>query len=185
MNKRYKITVCGLCCDLCEAKTTHLQDAAKKVADHLKDPMNRAVISRFNPQIKGDNLTITQGTLETLSNSPPCPGCEKRADCSIKNCNKQQSTRNCSECPQFNVGKGICVAPPTPAKLPFLPPAPIFFNGLSRRYQNWNVENLRLIREGNLEAINQRIAKLRAEKKSSQVLVDTSVNLFQMKPPPK
>jgi len=183
-NKKYKINACGLCCDICEAKTTKVQEAATKVLKTLEDPAYRAILAMGNPQCSENNFSIAQHTLEAIGTSPPCPGCEKREECSIKTCTKQHSVKNCGECSQFDTKIGTCTAPPTPPAMPFLPPTPVFFQGLSQRYRNWNVDNLRLLKEGKLAEVNMRITQLRAKKKTARDLIDTSVNLFQLKPPP-
>ncbi len=184
VKKVYSINPCGLCCDLCDAKTTRVQDAARIVSNYLRDPNNQSILTMANPDVKEEKIVSTQETLEKMSTFPPCPGCEKRDECSIKTCAKQKNLNNCSECTLIDLKNNACTAPPTPPAMPFLPPTPVFFKGLSQRYRNWNIENLRLLKAGKREEVNLRINQLRAGKKSLGDLIDISQNLFQMKSPP-
>jgi len=178
MIEDYEITTCGLNCDLCDSNTTKMQDSAKYLLKVFEDPMIQRVLLMFNPGFKKENFLGFIDTLEILKSYPPCPGCQERIDCPINQCAKQKSITTCSECVFFDSDKGICRSIPEPSESPMMPPAPIFFQGLSKRYQNWNVENLVALTKGQKNNVNSKIGKMVKEGKSNRDLIDLSVNLF-------
>ncbi|MFX1292176.1 MAG: DUF3795 domain-containing protein [Promethearchaeota archaeon] len=182
MVEKYKITTCGLSCDLCDANTTKLQDNAKYFLKVLRDPMFSGIISMMNPKssFTKENITIFNNILKELGSFPPCPGCDKNEQCSINICAKEKKVETCAICENFDVKKGICIAPPVPQKSSFTPPAPIYFEFLSKRYQNRNVKNLQAIAKGNLKDVQLWIENMIKECKTSRELIDPSVNLFEM-----
>lgn len=179
MIEDYELTTCGLSCDLCDGNTTKIQDAAKYLFQVFEDPMFQGVILMFNPGFKKENFSGFIDTLEILKNYPPCPGCQERNECPINQCAKQKNISTCSECEFFALEAGICKSVPEPSETPMMPPAPIFFQGLSKRYQNWNVENLVALIKGQKDKVNSKIGKLIKEGKSNRDLIDLSVNLFE------
>jgi hypothetical protein len=182
MTEKYKITTCGLSCDLCDSNTTKLQDNAKYFLTVLKDPMFSGIISMMNPNssFNGENITLFNNMLKELEGFPPCPGCEKTMHCSINLCAKEKKVETCAECDNFNVNKGICTAPPTPQESAFTPPAPIYLAGISKRYQNTNIKNLRAIAKGKKKEVESWIADMIKKGKTSRDLIDVSVNLFEI-----
>lgn len=182
MIKDYKITTCGLSCDLCDANTTKIQDTAKYFLSVFEDPMFLGILSMTNPEFKPQNFPAFKEVLEVLNKFPPCPGCEGRKDCAIKQCAQKKNIDNCSMCDHLNVQEGICSAPPEPSDIPFMPPASIFFNVLSQRYQNWNIKNLDSMKQGKVAEVYEKIAYMIQDGKTNRDIIDTSINLFdQMK----
>ncbi len=179
MVKNYNLTSCGLSCDLCDSNTTKLQDSAKYLSKMFEDPMFQGLILMFNPQFKKENFTGFIETLELLKSYPPCPGCQGRADCVINQCTKQKNITSCSECEFLDLDAGTCTEVPKQPKSPMMPPAPIFFQGLSKRYKNWNIENLIAIANGKKDKVNSDIEKKIKNGKSSRDLIDLSVNFFE------
>ena len=179
MTKDYEITTCGLSCDLCDGNTTEIQDSANYLFKVFQDPMFSGVISMSNPNFKVENVPIFKEILEILSSNPPCPGCKERKDCAINQCVGEKGIENCSKCSFLDLDKEICTAPPTPPKVPMMPPAPIFFNGISKRYQNWNIKHLKILSEGNKEEINKEIDEMLKNGKSNRDIIDFSINLFE------
>lgn len=178
MTKNYKLATCGLSCDLCDANTTKIQDNAKYLLDAFKDPMFSGVLSMTNPDFKPENIPIFKEILEILKKNPPCPGCNGRKDCAINQCANNKKIENCAMCNYLNIESQSCSAPLEPPKTPFMPPAPIFFNGLVKRYRKWNIENLSAIKQGNNEEINRKLDKMIREGKTNRDVIDFSVNLF-------
>lgn len=182
MVKDYKITFCGLSCDLCDSNTTKIQDTAKYLLSVFEDPMFLGILSMTNPEFKPKNFPAFKEVLEVLNKFPPCPGCEGRKDCAIKQCAQKKKIENCSMCDYLNVERGICSAPPEPSDIPFMPSAPIFFNGLSQRYQKWNIKNLDSMKQGKKAELNKKITKMIKDGKTNRDVIDISINLFdQMK----
>jgi len=181
MTKDYKLTTCGLNCDLCDTNTTKMQDSAKYLSKMFEDPMFQWVVLMFNPGFKKESFTGFKDTLELLKNYPSCPGCQERSDCPINQCANQKDITSCSECEFLDLKAGICKAIPEQAKTPMMPPAPVFFQGLSKRYQNWNVDNLIALNKNQKDKVNSKIEKMIKEGKSSRDLIDKSVNLFEPK----
>lgn len=182
MIKDYKITTCGLCCDLCDSNTTKIQDTAKYLLEVFEDPMILGILSTTNPEFKSENFPAFKEVLDILNEFTPCPGCEGRKDCAIKQCTQKKNIENCSMCDHLNVDEGICSAPPELSDIPFMPPAPIFFNGLSQRYQKWNIENLDFMKQGKKAELNKKIAKMIKDGKTNRDIIDIHINLFdQMK----
>ena len=181
MADNYKITTCGLSCDICGSNTTMLQDNAKYILSVLKDPMFGGIISMMNPKssFTQENIKTFKYMLTELKNFPPCPGCDKRVECSINECAKEKKVDTCAQCESFDVNEGICVATPVPQKSAFTPPAPTFFGYLSKRYQNINVKNLQAITKGKSEDVELWIDKMKKERKTNRDLIDFSVNLFE------
>ncbi len=179
MTKDYEITTCGLSCDLCESNTTKLQDSAKYLLEVFEDPMFQGVILMFNPEFKKENFRGFENTLKLLKNNPTCPSCQERKDCPINLCATQKNLTSCSECEFLDFEAGICKAVPEKPQSPMMPPAPIFFQGLSKRYQNWNVKNLIALANEQKNTVNSEIEKMIKEGKSNRDLIDTSVNLFE------
>ena len=60
-----------------------------------------------------------------------------------------------------------------------MPPAPIFLQVLSKRYQNSNIENLIAIAKAQKSKVNSKIEKMIKEGKTNRDLIDISVNLFE------
>ncbi|MHA2390538.1 MAG: DUF3795 domain-containing protein [Promethearchaeota archaeon] len=183
MSEKFKITTCGLSCDLCDSNTSKLQESSINILLALKDPMFSRVISVMNPNTKftDENLTIFREMLEEIGNFPACPGCDNRFDCSINQCAKEKEIMTCANCFNFNGDDGVCTAPATPSESVFTLPAPAFFKFLSQRYQNTNVRNLQLIAKGDVKEVENWIEKMIKEGKTSRDLIDTSVNPFEMR----
>lgn len=182
MENEHKLTTCGLSCDICDANTTKIQDSAAYLKEVFKDAMFAGVISMVNPDFKVGNLPIFKEMLMMISEFPPCPGCEGRDECAINLCVKDKNIKNCSQCNFLDINAGSCTAPPEPPKMPFLPPAPIFFNGITQRYKKWNIKNLKAMAKGNLAEIDSNIEELIKKDKTSRDLIDFSINLFDKKP---
>lgn len=182
MTEKYKITPCGLSCDLCDSNTTILQDKAKYFLKALEDPMFSGIISMMNPKsnFNAENITIFKNMLKELEGFPPCPGCDKSMHCSINLCAKEKKVENCAKCDYFDVDKGSCTAPPTSQGSAFTPPAPIYLELLSKRYQNVNIKNLQAIAQGEEKQIELWIEDMLKNRKTSRDLIDVSVNLFEM-----
>ncbi len=182
MENEHKLSTCGLSCDICDANTTKIQDSAEYLMDIFKDPMFSGVIAMTNPDFKVENVPMFQEMLKMITQFPPCPGCEGRDECAINLCVKEKSIENCSQCNFLDIEAGSCTAPPEPQKMPFLPPAPVFFNGITQRYKKWNIKNLKAIANGKLAEIDSNIEDMIKKDKSNRDLIDFSVNLFDMKP---
>jgi len=182
MTEKTKITTCGLSCDLCDSNTTKLQDYAKYFLKVLEDPMFSGIISMMNPQssFNKENMATFNSMLKELGGFPPCPGCDKSMHCSINQCAKEKKVEHCANCKSFDVDKGICIEPPTPKEGAFTPPAPIYLEALSKRYQKTNIKNLQEIARGNIDKIELWIEEMIKEGKTSRDLIDTSVNLFEL-----
>ena len=182
MVKNYVITTCGLSCDLCDANTSKIQDTAKYLLKVFEDPMYIGILSMTNPEFKPENYPAFKEVLEVLNKMPPCPGCEGRRDCAIKLCAQKKNIENCSMCDNLNVEAGICSSPPESSDIPYMPPAPIFFNGLSQRYQKWNIKNLDSMKQGKKAEVNKKIANMIKDGKTNRDIIDIHINLFdQMK----
>jgi len=179
MAKDYELTTCGLSCDLCDSNTPKMQDSAKYLLKLFEDPMYQGVILMFNPEFEKENFSGFAKTLELITNYPTCPGCQERKECPINQCAKQKSITSCSECEFIDLKAGICKAVPEQPESPMMPPAPIFLQGLSKRYQNWNIKNLTALTKEQKEKVNSEIEKMIKEGKSSRDLIDTTVNLFE------
>ena len=179
MTKDYKITTCGLNCDLCDSNTTKMQDSTKYLFKVFEDPMIQGVVLMFNPEFKKENFSGFVNTLDLLKDYPTCPGCKERTDCPINQCAKQKKINSCSQCEFLDLEAGMCKAVPEQPQTPMMPPAPIFFQGLSKRYQNWNVKNLITLANGDKDKINNKIEKMIKEGKTSRDILDISVNLFE------
>ena len=179
MIKDYKLASCGLSCDLCDANTTKIQDAASYLLEVFKDPMFVGVISLTNPDFKQENIPGFKQTLKILENFPPCPGCHARIDCVINQCVKEKNITSCSKCEFIDLELGSCNAPFNQSEKAIMPPAPVFFEGLTKRYQKWNIRNLRALFEGKKDMVNSTIEKMIKDGKSNRDIIDFSVNLFE------
>ncbi len=179
MRKDYQITSCGLNCEVCDFKTSKIEDAAVYIYRVFEDPVFAGLLSLTNPKFKQENLPIFQEILAILKSYPPCPGCQDRSTCPINHCTKEKGISNCSECNFFNIEQGTCTASPVPSENPMMPPAPIFFNYLDKRYRGWNVKHLKALKEGKIAEINTELEKMKKEGKSSRDMIDLSVNLFK------
>ena len=182
MGKNFNITTCGLNCDLCDANKTKIQDSAKYLLDIFKDPMFSSVISMANPDFRAEDVPIFKKMLKNIGEFPPCPGCKGRHGCSITECAKEKGLENCSKCDFLDLKESKCNAIPNLSKESMMPPAPIFFNIITQRYQKWNLNNLKAISEGKKESVNSIIEKMLKEGKTNRDLIDFSINLFDMKP---
>ncbi|MFX0138473.1 MAG: DUF3795 domain-containing protein [Candidatus Hodarchaeota archaeon] len=186
MSKKNEITTCGLSCDLCDANTTKTQDSAKYLLDIFRDPTFRGVISMASKDFNENNFHIFKKMLEDIEKFPPCPGCNGRKECPINQCGNKNQVEKCSQCEFLDVKAGICIGPIEPPKTPMMPPAPIFFNGLTKRYQNLNIKHLKALKEGKLEDVEKEIEDLIRKGKTNRDFIDFSINLFDsMKPSDK
>jgi hypothetical protein len=176
--KDYKLTTCGLSCDLCDSNITKVQDSASYLLEIFKDPMFAGIISFTNPNFNPNTVPQFKQTLNVLKSIPPCPGCQGRMDCSINQCAKEKNIDNCSKCEFIDFEQGTCNAPLN-KHAKGMPPAPIFFAGITKRYQNWNIKNLKTLSEDKKEEINATIDKMIKDGKSNRDIIDYSVNLFE------
>ena len=181
MKKNYILATCGLSCDLCDANSTKIKDSAAYLLKVFEDPMFASVLTFTTPEINPNNLPVFQETLDVLKMFPPCPGCQERQECPINQCVKEKGINNCSECKFLDIENERCNAIPTSTKVPMMPPAPIYLNGLVKRYQGWNIKNLKTLKEGKKKELNMNLEIMEKEGKSSRDLIDTSVNLFEMR----
>jgi hypothetical protein len=183
MTKKYEITTCGLSCDLCDSNTTKTQDSAKYLLDIFRDPTFRGVISMASKEFNEKNFPIFKKMLEAIGGFPPCPGCNERKDCPINQCASEKQIENCSQCEFLDVKTGICNGPIEPPKTPMMPPAPIFFNGLTTRYQKLNTKHLKALKEGKIEDVEKGIEDLIKKGKTNRDFIDFSINLFDSMSP--
>ena len=182
MTEKYKITTCGLSCDLCDSNPNKLQDNSRYLLKVLEDPMFSGIITMMNPKSSfiAENLRTFSNMLKELEGFPPCPGCENRMQCSINACAKKNNVKNCAECDKFDVDKGMCTTSPSPKGSAFTPPAPIYLGFLSKRYQNMNIKNLQAIARGKKKNVELWIDDMLKKGKTNRDLIDVTVNIFEM-----
>jgi len=180
MVEKYNVNPCGLSCEFCDSNTTILEDSANYLLKASEDPMFFGIMSMTNPGFNEENIPGFKEIVQLIGGFPPCPGCKKSAHCSINQCVKDKGVDNCGQCNNFDIEKGNCTAPPTASGASITPPAPIYLEFLSKRYQNVNIKNLQAIAKRNTKEVELWIDNMVKNKKKNRDLIDTTVNLFDM-----
>ena len=172
MEEKVKINPCGFSCDICDNNTTKVQDSAGYLLDAFRDPGLGEMISLLVEGFKTENLPMFKEMLKQISKAPACPGCDEMTECTILQCLKERGLNSCSECSHLDFRVGKCTAEPTEPKGPMMASASSFLNMLFDRYQGWNLENLKAIKEGRKEEVIAELEKMVKEGKTHRDLID-------------
>ena len=133
------IAPCGIYCGACDSFLEKSKSHAKELHRILKG-FNLADVSSFTMGIEQERMIDFLNILEQMSQSNKCPGCLNgggNPECPIKVCAKKLGYLTCAECDkmpcriseQGSEGESM--------------EAPFFLEMITKRYANWNIENLK------------------------------------------
>ena len=137
------IAPCGIYCGACDPFLEKSKCHAKELHRIIKG-FNIADISSFTMGIEQERMINFLNILEQMSQANKCPGCLNgggNPECPIKVCAKKLGYLTCAECDkmpchiseQGSGGESM--------------EAPFFLEMITKRYANWNIENLKRVRE--------------------------------------
>jgi hypothetical protein len=137
------IAPCGIYCGACDAFLGKSASLAKEIYQIL-DGFNLSDVGPIVLGIDSQKLKTFFKVLKKMSKRGKCPGClggGANPACPLKKCPKDQGFLTCAECDQLP-------CPPSDAdRANPLANAPGFLELISKRYNNWNIENLKRIQE--------------------------------------
>ena len=137
------IAPCGIYCGACDAFLEKSKGQAQELYRILKG-FNNADVSSFTIGIEKERMVDFLHILEQMSQAKKCSGClggGGNPECPIKVCAKKLGYLTCAECDKMpcrineegSEGESM--------------EAPFFLDMISKRYANWNIQNLKRIRE--------------------------------------
>ena len=137
------IAPCGIYCGACNS----FLGKGKKLASELYDILNGFNLPDVGPVFIGADqkkIKIFLKLLKKIGKSPKCPGCLGGGGnpmCPMKLCTKEKSFLTCAECDVMP-----CPTSEEDRKNPLMSKAGML-ELITRRYNNWNIENLKRIKE--------------------------------------
>jgi len=158
------IAACGTWCGGCLAHRGELAGQAGALLGTVRRQGVLALAKRLEPESAGE-IDAFFSVLDRLARTPPCPGCRRGGgvpDCPVRACARLKGHASCAPCPDLEA----CARGPSdpgrsenlvrlrrqrsalrqdPAPFPFS--ASGFLTRLTHKYQGWNLDNLRRIRE--------------------------------------
>lgn len=157
-NEIHLIAPCGIYCGACDSYL----GKGKELASDLYDILEGFNLPDVGPMILGADQKQIKSFLKILKKmgkNPKCPGCLAGGGnpmCPMKICIKEKDILTCAECdimPCFESEKDI--ENPLKSKAGML-------QLITKRYSNWNIENLKRIQEiGYREFIDEMEEKVR------------------------
>jgi len=137
------IAPCGIYCGACDSFLEKSKYHAKELHRIIKG-FNIADVSTFSMGIEQERMEDFLNILEQMSQADKCPGCLKgggNPECPIKVCAKNTGYLTCAECDKMPCQPGEQNSEGESMDAPF------FLGMITKRYDNWNIENLKRIRE--------------------------------------
>ena len=134
---------CGIFCGACDAFLEKSKGHAKELYRIIKG-FNIADVSAFSMNVEQERMIDFLTILEQMSQANKCPGCLNgggNPECPIKVCAKKLGYLTCAEC-----DKMPCKISEQGSEGESME-APYFLEMITKRYANWNIENLNRIRE--------------------------------------
>ena len=137
------IAPCGIYCGACDAYL----GKSKVLATELHRILDGFNLIDVAPVVMGtdqEKIKIFMKILKKWSKGKDCPGCNAGGGnpmCGMKNCTKENNFLTCAECDTFP-----CQPSEEDRKMPLMNKAGML-ELISKRYGNWNIENLKRIIE--------------------------------------
>jgi len=137
------IAPCGIYCGACDSFLAKSTALARDLHRILKG-FNLADVSAFTMGVEQERMTDFLNILEQMSQAKKCPGCLKgggNPECPIKVCAGKLGYLTCAECEKMPCRIGEEGSEAESLEAPF------FLEMITKRYANWNIDNLERIRK--------------------------------------
>jgi hypothetical protein len=131
----YLVAPCGIYCGACDRFLGKSNDLAQEL-HRIIDGFNIVDVAPFSMGIERERMVDFLNILEKLGHAARCPGCLGGGGppaCPIKACSQEQGFVTCSECDKMPCNRSQ--------------EAEVFWEMVTKRYANWNIENLERVRE--------------------------------------
>jgi len=139
----YFIAPCGIYCGACERFLGKSRELSKEL-HRILNGFNIADVSHFAMGIEQEKMIDFLNVLEKMSQADKCPGCLNEGGnpgCPVKVCAKKLGYLTCAECDKMPCHLSEQDSIDDPMGRTF------FLKNITKRYANWNIENLKRIRE--------------------------------------
>ncbi len=159
---------CGAYCGACLAYRGELAEEAGRLLQGIRRQGFLGLAKRLHPA-EGPKVDVFFDVLDRLARTPACPGCAAGGGpmtCPVRACAQERKLETCAVCPELSLcSKGRLKSSSAEtrrrregrarlrgedARFPFS--ASEYLARLVRKYQGWNLENLRRIAAEGLEA---------------------------------
>jgi hypothetical protein len=159
---------CGTYCGACLAYHGEIAKEASQLVDRLTKQGFLGLARRIEPE-QEPAINAFFEVMDRIARTPKCPGCGHGGGiigCPVRDCASRRGYVTCADCDQLEgcATKAVAKQDPgqaerarrqalrddAPAGLPFS--APALLERLTRKYQGWNLHNLRRIRRDGLKA---------------------------------
>ena len=139
----YFIAPCGIYCGACERFLGKSRELSKELY-RIINGFNIVDVAPIVMGIEQERIKNFLNILKEMSQADKCPGCLNEGGnpgCPVKVCAKKLGYLTCAECDKMpcHLSEQDCTDDPM-AKASFL-------KVVTKRYANWNIENLKRIRE--------------------------------------
>jgi hypothetical protein len=137
------IAPCGIYCGACDAFLGNSKKLAQEIY-RIQDGSNLADVGPVALGLDQEKVKDFLKLLKKIGKAPKCPGCLGGGGnpmCAIKNCTKEKGFLTCAECDLMP-----CSPSESDKANPLMSPAGML-EMITRRYSNWNFENLKRIKE--------------------------------------
>jgi len=134
------IAPCGIYCGACDLFLGNSRNLAKEIY-RILNGFNMADVGPLAMGIERDRVVDFLNILQNWSQGKKCPGCLPRGgihSCPVRVCTQQRGFLTCAECDRMPCNR--LEEEPSPE-------AAAFLDLVTKRYSNWNIENLERIRE--------------------------------------
>jgi len=138
--EKHLIAPCGIYCGACDLLLGNSRNLAKEMY-RILNGFNMADVGPFIMGIKRERVLDFLNILEKWSQGNKCPGCllgGYTPSCSIRDCSEQRGFLTCAECDSM---------PCNQLEQKPSPKAATQYELVSKRYSNWNIQNLERMKE--------------------------------------
>ncbi len=137
------IAPCGIYCGACDSFLGKGAGLAQELY-RILDGFNMVDVAPLMLGADAKNVKSFLKILKKIGKSPKCPGCRGGGGnpmCAIKGCVKEKNILTCTEC------KNVPCPASEEDRANFATSSAAVLELISKRYQNWNLENLKRIKQ--------------------------------------
>jgi hypothetical protein len=166
------IAPCGIYCGACDPYVGKSKDLAKELY-RIIDGFNIRDVAPIVLGLEQEKMTEFLSILKQLSEAKKCPGCLAgggNPGCPMKTCTGEKGYLTCAECDMMPCSADATQQDKDPMS------APEILGMITRRYDGWNIANLRRIQEvGYRKFMDEMQAKVKKGFLTSDVISDEMV----------